>query len=152
MVCANLWCVEMDKVEFFKWCDERNLIKSADIAEPFRLSSQTVRNWLKDVAKDDTNTSLYSWVGYACLVLDTEDDRNNSVANFPPMTFAGLADWERRHGFKTYEETAGVFGIERQAVHNWHKRANLPKWLALGCAGYDKYVEAINIEENLSAA
>jgi len=122
----------MNKFEFFKWCEERNLIRNGEIAELFRLSSQTVRNWRK---KED-DSMLPAWVSWACIVLDTEEQREASL-KIPQMSVERLSKWQRRHGFKTLDDTAGVFYIERQAVHNWYKRGRFPRWLSLACIGYD---------------
>lgn len=122
----------MNKIEFFLWCEERSLSKNGEIARIFRLSSQTVRNWRKK--KDDE--ILPTWVNWACHGLDTEEQRE-AASKTAHMTVEKLSAWQRRNEFKTLDDTAGVFDIERQAVHNWYKRGRFPRWLSLACAGYD---------------
>lgn len=122
----------MNKAEFFLWCEDRSLNKNGEISRLFRLSSQTVRNWRK---KEDDET-LPIWVNWACAALDTEEQRD-LASEIAQMTVENLATWQRSHFFKTLDDTAGVFGIERQAVHNWYKRGRFPRWLSLACAGYD---------------
>lgn len=122
----------MNKVEFFKWCEDRGLTKNGEIARLFRLSSQTVRNW----RKKDEDELLPIWVSLACEALNSDEQRESAV-KLEQMTVEKLSSWQRRNGFKTLDDTAGVFGIERQAVHNWYKRGRFPRWLSLACPGYD---------------
>lgn len=123
----------MDKKDFFNWCYDRELKRNNEIADVFCVSSQTIRNW----SRKDDDMILPSWVELACLVLEDPDNRLETKLKFPVMTVSQLSAWQRAHGFKTYEDIAGVFGIRRQAVFNWHKRGSFPPWLSLGCAGFD---------------
>lgn len=126
--------LKMNKKDFFKWCSDRELTKNGEIADLFRLSSQTIRNWRK---KED-DALLPQWISWACIALDDEERREYAV-QIPQMTVEELSKWQRRHGFKTLDATAGVFSIERQAVHNWYKRGRFPRWLSLACNGYDLF-------------
>jgi DNA-binding transcriptional regulator YiaG len=137
----------MNKIEFFLWCEERSLSKNGEIARLFRLSSQTVRNWRK---KKDAEI-LPTWVNWACHGLDTEEQRE-TASKIAHMTVEKLSAWQRRNEFKTLDDTAGVFDIERQAVHNWYKRGRFPRWLSLACAGYDLHKRTKSRKEKSIAA
>lgn len=125
---------------FFDWCGNYGLTRVSDISKTFRLSSQTVRNWRKNLsdAEKPSDPVLDFWVDLACVALV----RNGVIPPidkvFPLMGAGDLLMWELKHSFDTYEKTGNVFNIRRQAVHNWHKRGSFPKWLPFACAGYDR--------------
>lgn len=123
----------MDKQAFFLWCDRRELRRNPEIALAFRVSSQTIRNWQR---KDDSEP-MPAWIPLACVALDTVAAGAASEDRLDGMTVARLSEWQGRHKFRTYEDTANVFQIKRQAVHNWYKRQRFPKWLPLACLGFD---------------
>lgn len=123
----------MDRDRFFAWCESRGLTRNQDISEAFRVSSQTIRNWHRKESSDP----LPAWVPLACLAVEALASGKAVPAKGAPMTVARLAAWQSRHGFMTYDDTARVFSVTRQAVHNWYKRQRFPKWLALACLGYD---------------
>jgi len=122
----------MDKKDFFLWCDQRELRSNPEIAAAFRVSSQTIRNWQRKEEADQ----MPAWIPLACLAIETVA-AGEPVPVAETMTVARLSEWQGRHRFKTYEDTACVFQIKRQAVHNWYKRQRFPKWLPLACLGYD---------------
>lgn len=131
----------MNKSEFFEWCARHHLQTTRDIVAIIPVSGQTVRNWQKKQADDE---GLAPWVSFACLFYDHTYGETAELepANLPTVTFADLKSWQISHDFKTYKATGDVFGIERQAVHNWHKRGKLPRWLGLACAGYDLSIQS----------
>jgi hypothetical protein len=126
----------MKKSEFFDWCVRHHLETTRDIVAIIPVSGQTVRNWMKKLPDDD---DLAPWVAYACHYYDVTAGETGDLAPsaIPSMTVSELKEWQTGHGFKTYKATGDIFGIKRQAVHNWHKRGKFPRWLALACAGYD---------------
>ncbi len=142
----------MNKIEFFEWCRDHKLVESRDIANIFRLSDQTVRNWQRHVADaagvpldQAKNLALDGWVDLAIEMFDHyigdyrgDDMFKTRVPKLQPMVFSDLKKWQQRHGLKTYTATADLFGIRRQAVHNWVNRESFPRYLALAC-------EAINL-------
>lgn len=123
----------MTRDEFFAWCDERELTRNNGISSSFRVSSQTIRNWLRKEPEE----LMPAWVPLACDALDAISAGEVDAARAEPMTVSRLAEWQASHKFKTYDDTANVFSIKRQAVHNWYKRQRFPRWLALACIGYD---------------
>lgn len=141
----------MNKSEFFEWCARHHLQTTRDIVAIIPVSGQTVRNWLKKQADDD---GLAPWVGYACHFYDETAGKTArlSPSDLPSMTVSELKDWQISHDFKTYKATGDVFGIKRQAVHNWHKRGKFPRWLALACAGYDLSIQSNARPKRKSAA
>lgn len=129
----------LDKAGFFSRCEEIGVPPSRISAE-FKVSSQTIRNWRK---KDDAE-EMPAWVSLACIAIAAVKDGKASADDVGAVTVAGLSEWQARHGFRTYADTAAVFSIKRQAVHNWYKRQRFPKWLGLACAGYDLWVESLD--------
>lgn len=123
----------MDRDSFFAWCEEHELSRNQDISEAFRVSSQTIRNWYRKGSSDP----LPAWVPLACYAVEALANGSAKPRQAAPMTVSRLSEWQSRHGFRTYDDTAGVFAIKRQAVHNWYKRQRFPKWLALACLGHD---------------
>lgn len=134
----------MDKKEFFAWCAERGLARSQDISAAFRVSSQTIRNWDR---KPDSSP-MPAWVPLACAAIDGLAAGTVSAAELAPMTVTRLSKWQSRHRFRTYDDTAAVFSIKRQAVHNWYKRQSLPRWLSLACAGYDIGIQSRTLKDS----
>lgn len=140
----------MNKIEFFKWCRDHHLTQTRDIAITFRLSDQTVRNWERHVVEAQTNPDssleLNYWVDLAIEVFDhyigdyRGEDCFRRVPKLAPMGFSDLKKWQQRHGLSTYKDTADLFHIERQAVHNWLDRDRYPRWLPFAC-------EAINLRK-----
>lgn len=140
----------MDKIKFFQWCSDHHLTQTRDIALAFRLSDQTVRNWERHVADasvadgDKSLLELDYWVELAIEVFDhyigdyRGADCFSKVKYLAPMTVADLKKWQKRHGLKTYKDTADQFRIQRQAAHNWLSRGRFPRWLPFAC-------EAINL-------
>ncbi len=108
---------------FEKWCEENSYLTNSSIANAFLVSAQTVRNWkrLKRVP---------AWVSFAIITLENE---------MSPMslTISEFKSWQNRNSLSTYESTARVFSLKRQAVHQWFQRGSLPKWLSLACPGYE---------------
>jgi hypothetical protein len=133
-----------DKRDFFAWCASKGLIKPEDIAPYFRLSGQTIRNWEKDVKLGMAEKlDLKFWVKLAIAYYEKNAGNDGKItsSDLENMTFSKLKRWQNSHGFKTYEATADVFDIKRQAVHLWHKRQQIPSWVSLACAGYDIWIE-----------
>lgn len=124
---------EMDKEEFFAWCEANGLDRNQDISAAFRVSSQTIRNWRKKEPK----SKMTAWVPFACAALEAATAGTIAPKSLERITVSRLSEWQVRHRFKTYDDTAAVFSVTRQAVHNWYKRQRFPKWLALACVGYD---------------
>jgi hypothetical protein len=82
-----------------------------------------------------------SWLTLACKGFDTLSNEGPPI--LPKITIGWFTSWQRRNHFKTYYDTSRIFGLKRQAVHNWFKRGRFPKWLALACAGHDARVSAV---------
>lgn len=136
---------DFDKRDFFAWCSERGLDRPEDIASYFRLSGQTIRNWKKDIDSGEVERlELAYWVRLAVGFYEKTAGGKGCPERFdqPDMSFSTLKAWQNRHGFKTYEATADIFQIKRQAVHLWHKRQKIPAWVALACAGYDCSIQS----------
>jgi hypothetical protein len=146
---------QMNKIEFFEWCRDHQLVQTRDIANIFRLSDQTVRNWERHVSEaaglplDGTkNLELDYWVDLAIEMFDHyigtyrgEDMfKSPRLPKLAAMGFSDLKKWQQRHGLATYKDTADQFLIQRQAVHNWLTRDRYPRWLPLAC-------EAINLRK-----
>lgn len=134
----------MDRDRFFAWCEAHGLTRNQDISEAFRVSSQTIRNWHRKKPSE----LLPAWVPLACLAVEALASGETKPSRAAPMTVARLSDWQSRHGFRTYDDTAGVFSVTRQAVHNWYKRQRFPKWLSLACLGYDIVVRSRHGKES----
>jgi DNA-binding transcriptional regulator YiaG len=136
-----------DKRDFFAWCASRGLTRPEEIKDYFRLSGQTIRNWEKDLKSGDPAAlEIAFWVRLAVAYYEGSAGADGKIApsTLDPMTFEDLKKWQNRHGFSTYESTASVFNIKRQAVHLWNKRQKIPAWVALACAGYDFWVQSKN--------
>jgi DNA-binding transcriptional regulator YiaG len=136
-----------DKKDFFAWCASKGLTKPEEIKDYFRLSGQTIRNWEKDVKSGNPDDlEIAFWVRFAIALYDGTAGKDGKIvpAALENMTFSELEKWRNDHGFKTYESTANVFNIKRQAVHLWHKRHKIPAWVALACAGYGFWVQSKN--------
>jgi len=123
----------MTRDEFFNWCEARGLRDNTPIAAVFSVSSQTIRNWRKKGEGEE----LPAWVPLACDGFDALSAGEGRAPALPPITVEWLSAWQVRHALRTYEDTARVFVIKRQAVHNWYKRGRFPRWLPLACAGHD---------------
>jgi DNA-binding transcriptional regulator YiaG len=136
-----------DKKDFFAWCASKDLTKPEEIKNYFRLSGQTIRNWEKDVKSGDPeDLEIAFWVRLAIAYYEGSAGKDGKIAPaiLENMTFSDLKKWQNEHGFKTYESTAAVFNVKRQAVHLWGKRQKIPAWVALACAGYDFWVQSKN--------
>jgi hypothetical protein len=123
----------MTRDEFFTWCSRRKLSENTPISAVFCVSSQTIRNW----RKRGDGEAMPAWVPLACDGYDALTDGDGGLPILPKVTVSWLSDWQKRHSLETYEDTAGVFDLTRQAVHNWFKRGRFPRWLAIACAGHD---------------
>ena len=141
----------MKKSEFFAWCARHDLNTTKDIVTVIPVSGQTVRNWAKKLADGD---EMKPWVGYACAYFDRTAGEKAKLApsDVPQMTVSELKEWQAGHGLSTYKATGDIFGIERQAVHNWHKRGKFPRWLGLACKGFDLTPQANGRSERPTAA
>lgn len=128
----------MTRDEFFRWCEARGLRDNTPIAAVFSVSSQTIRNWRR---KDD-GEALPAWVPLACDGFDALTPGDGRQPLLAPVSVEWLSSWQARHSLRTYEDTARIFDIKRQAVHNWYKRGRFPKWLPLACAGYDARIQS----------
>ncbi len=134
-----------DKKDFFAWCAKKGLTRPEQINNYFRLSGQTIRNWERDVRSGNPeDLKLAYWVSLVISYYENTAGEDGTItpADMDGMTFSQLKKWQNRHGLKTYESTALVFRIKRQAVHLWHKRQKIPAWVALACAGYDFQVQS----------
>lgn len=151
----------LKKSEFFSWCARHGLKETSDVVAVIPVSGQTVRNWMNKRKDDD---ELAPWVYFATRFYDIKmgaeadlkgvrldsagDEGKDSAQHLPPpllpaMSVSDLKDWQHRHGFTTYKATGDVFGIKRQAVHNWFKRDSFPRWLSIACAGYDLSIQSM---------
>lgn len=160
----------LNKREFFSWCARHGLTETADIVSVIPVSGQTIRNWLNRLKDEDElkewvyfATRFYDdqvgpdadLRGYREAYLvehDLPDPRLSATAEdqeeegfdffLPATKVPELKDWQHKYGFKTYKATGDVFGITRQAVHNWFKRDKFPRWLSIACAGYDLSIQS----------
>ncbi|WP_327210697.1 hypothetical protein [Rhizobium leguminosarum] len=146
----------LKKSEFFSWCLRHGLKETSDVVAVIPVSGQTVRNWMN---KRKDEEELAPWVYFATRYYDEAvgrdadlrgyresaggDSKDSSLFVLPPMSVPELKDWQYRHGFGTYKATGDVFGIKRQAVHNWFKRDRFPRWLSIACAGYDLSIQSM---------
>lgn len=159
----------LNKSEFFSWCARHGLKETSDVVSVIPVSGQTVRNWTNKLGDDE---ELAPWVYFATRYYDEtggrdadlrgyresyllehglpdprdsagDDDEDGYDFFLPRMTVSELKDWQHRHGFTTYKATGDVFGIKRQAVHNWFKRDRFPRWLSIACAGYDLSIQSM---------
>lgn len=135
--------VPRTKKDFFEWCNQRGLVQISQIADAFKLSDQTVRNWERYVANGEKPELSY-WYILTIFCYDTylgkdvDQSAHTRLPQFAPMSFTLLKKWQNRHNLATYQDTGDIFRIKRQAVHNWFTRSSLPDWLPMAS-------EAINI-------
>lgn len=130
--------------DFFEFCKNIGLKSHAVIAEFFLVNEQTINNWKKR-AKDgtgDISQTLPGWVPYSCYAItrlgsDIQVHCSHYMTGFPNMSIDWFKEWQNRHTLTTYQSTGDVFGVSRQAVHNWFCRNRFPKWISLSCIGYD---------------
>jgi len=127
----------MTRDEFFTWCEERNICGNSAISTVFSPSSQTIRNW----RQRSGDFKMPTWLSLACEGFDTLASDGPPI--LPKITIGWFTTWQRRNYLKTYYDTSRIFGLKRQAVHNWFKRGRFPKWLALACAGHDARVSSV---------
>jgi hypothetical protein len=130
----------MTRDEFFAWCEVRGIEGNSAISTVFSPSSQTIRNW----RQRQGDFVMPTWLTLACNGFDTLS--NDGPPILPKVTIGWFTSWQRRNHFKTYYDTSRIFGLKRQAVHNWFKRGRFPKWLALACAGHDVRVSAVSLD------
>jgi len=138
----------MTRDEFFTWCEARGLRDNTPIAAVFSVSSQTIRNWRRKGGAEE----LPAWVPLACDGFVALGGDGARLPVLPPVTVGWLSSWQGRHSLRTYEDTARVFSIKRQAVHNWYKRGRFPRWLALACAGHDARIRSNGADADQAAA
>ena len=120
--------------DFCSWCDRHGLRTNACIADVFKVSSQTIRNW----RKKDKEKFLPSWVRLACAGYEAYlETGHDGRTNFPPMTVNSFNRWKTRNGLDTCEQIGHVFGLTRQAVHNWSSRGHYPSYVSMACLGYE---------------
>ena len=129
--------------EFFAWCGEQGLVTDRNVADAFGRTPQTVRNWKRSRARArDGKPPLH--LSLACMGYEASRRRTGElIPPFPDMSIAWFDMWRRSHGLETLESTGDAFGLTRQAIHNWHKRGRLPRWLPLACLGYEESVSRI---------
>lgn len=113
----------MNSKDFFSWCEKHKLDTNQKIAGVVNVSVQTVRNW-------QSKDNLPVWLSFACIAIE-----NDYIVI--PFSVSDFKSWQNRNKITTYEKTGEIFGIKRQAVHQWFRRGKLPKWLGLACIGYD---------------
>lgn len=126
----------MTRDEFFAWCEDRDISSNSAISTVFSPSSQTIRNW----RQRSSDFVMPTWLSLACKGFDSL--ANDGPPILPKITIGWFRSWQRRNCLKTYYDTSRIFGLKRQAVHNWFKRGRFPKWLALACAGHDARVSS----------
>jgi DNA-binding XRE family transcriptional regulator len=120
---------------FFDWCRRQGLTSDRHVAAAFGRTPQTIRNWKKGRSLPSVPPSHLS---LACVGYEESRRRTGElVPPFPEMTVTWFDMWRRSHGLDTLEATGEAFGLTRQAIHNWHKRDRLPRWLGLACLGYE---------------
>lgn len=122
--------------DFFGWCDERGLTTDRKIAREFSMSPQTFKCWRLKRSGDD---SLPPWVQLACKGYEVvEESRASGLFPNLNQTLEWFSLWRESHGLHSFESTGRVFGISRQAIHNWGARGHLPSWVPLACLGYER--------------
>lgn len=128
----------MNRDEFFAWCHDMGLASNGAIADAFRMSAQTVRNWRGKGGKDGA-WQVPRWTALACLGLEAL--REDPSIELPrEMGLRAFARFQKRNGLKTYERTGLAFGLTRQAVHNWFQdKRRFPHWVPLACLGYERW-------------
>ena len=123
---------------FFEWCATNGLTSDRLVASAFGRTPQTVRNWKRALTRSPApvpplHLSL-SCEGYEAARRSTEA----TVPDFAEPTVGWFQTWRLVHGLDTLEATGDAFGLTRQAIHNWHKRRRLPRWLPLACLGFEE--------------
>ena len=88
------------------------MTSNSAIAGSFMVSSQTIRNWRK-------LDEVPCWVDFALHAVR----EGSTSTNFD---FSDFKKWQRDNGVSTYEQTGNIFGIKRQAVHQWFRRGRFP--------------------------
>jgi hypothetical protein len=122
---------DMNHDEFFEFCKAHGLNTAPEIAAAFNVSSQTIRNWR-------AGKRLPGWLSLACTAYAKHrDNLIDIMPTYPRMTVDWFKGWQRRNGLNTYEKTGLIFGLKRQAIHNWFRRKKFPNWIVLGCIGLD---------------
>lgn len=120
---------------FFEWCERQGLSGDRTVAEAFGRTPQTVRNWKRNVSgKTGAVPPLH--LSLACA--GYEATKRADADPIGDVSIGWFQVWRHAHGLGTLEATGEAFGLTRQAVHNWHKRDRLPRWLALACLGYEE--------------
>lgn len=128
--------------EFFDWCKRQGLESDRNIAQAFGRTPQTVRNWKKGRGEEGLSTPPLH-LSLACRGYEASRRRTGAlIPPFPEMSVGWFNMWRRSHGLDTLEATGVAFGLTRQAIHNWHKRGRLPRWLPLACLGFDEGASA----------
>ncbi len=104
------------------------------MARAFGRTVQTVDNWRKGRSRAGgvPRHLILCCEGYEAMRRDT-GMVEPAQAPLTPMLFEM---WRSHHGLGTLESVARVFGVTRQAVHNWQTRRNYPRWLNMACHGY----------------
>lgn len=120
--------------DFFVWCESQGLRSDREIATLFCLSSQTIKNWRQNPS------GVPRWIFLPCLVYERLATQTiSSPVVLPRMTASWFECWRNRNGLTTYDQVGGVFGLTRQAVHNWSRRGRFPSYVPLVCIGYEVY-------------
>lgn len=122
--------------EFFPWCATLGLVDNKDISRAFGRTPQTIENWRRGHSRSGmpripAHLTL-SCVGYEALRRET----GMFMPSDPPLTATMFRIWCSYYGLRTLSSVAEVFGVTRQAVHNWGVRGRLPKWLNMACHGH----------------
>lgn len=120
--------------DFFEWCEARNLVSDKAIAATFLVTQQTVRNWRKKTGDAD---EVQYWMILASLGYDFARQRSEHIPGTLNMPLEWFTKWRTKHGLETFSQTGKAFGVTRQAVHAWYQRERLPRWIVLGCLGYE---------------
>lgn len=124
----------MKASEFFAWCARNALHDNTSIASAMRVTDQTVRNWAR-------RDRVPGWVPLVCaarrLVGPAAFERVLQENGCPSASLGWFKDWQLRHGLRTLQQTAEVFGVKRQAVHNWFARGKIPPHVYIACVAVD---------------
>jgi hypothetical protein len=123
--------------EFFEWCAQRDLLGERKIADAFCRTPQTVRNWKRGVGISRGGRPPLH-LKLACAGLDAERHAGKGDIS-KELSWEEFKEWKSMRNLKTYEDVGEAFGLTRQAIHNWHKRGTLPRWLSLVCRGFDEF-------------
>lgn len=123
---------------FFQWCRSHGLQTDRQIATAFARTPQTIRNWKRgQTGEQSVLPPLH--LSLACKGYEfahAHGTHRNDSSQEPSMSW--FQNWRHHHGLDTLEATGDAFGLTRQAVHNWHKRGRLPRWLPMACLGYEE--------------